>query len=231
VSAPKNVITAEIAPGIFLDSRRALVHPEEGWMALADLHYGYEIHRSRAGALLPGWGMQKCRETLLALIADHTPKKLILAGDIMDGSGSVAETERFLELLQNHVERLVLIEGNHDRAGLKRGWPFHIHHRERDFLFHHGHQGAAPPSVAVYQPVESPELTLVTGHEHPCVSLRDGAGLHLKLPILVQQRLGPNFHHWILPAFSPWAAGAAYISDQERLGTWACCDKRIWKLS
>ncbi|MEN3940950.1 metallophosphoesterase [Prosthecobacter sp. SYSU 5D2] len=227
----KPAITAEIAPGILLDSRRALINPMEGWMALADLHYGYEIHRSRAGALLPGWGMQKCRDTLLALIDDHAPQRLILAGDIMDGSGSVSETGILLEILRSRVEDLILIEGNHDRAGLKKGWRLQPFYREKDFVFHHGHQGAAPPSVAGCLPAESPHMTFVTGHEHPCVSLRDGAGLRLKLPALVQQRLRQDLHHWILPAFSPWAAGGTFRTSQEHLATWACTRTKVWKLS
>lgn len=225
-SSPPAVI-AEIAPGVFLDSRRALVHPAQGWMAVADLHYGYEVHRSRQGALLPNWGMGQCRASLLALIKDHQPTRLIMVGDIMDGSGSVAQTGAFLDHLRPYVPELILIEGNHDRSGLKKGWEFKKTHQEGPYLFHHGHQSIAPPSEAE---LAATGMTFITGHEHPAVFLRDGAGLRLKLPAFIQQRIQPDLHHWILPAFSPWAAGGEYTSSHEPLATWACTPARVWKM-
>lgn len=222
MSAAPSVITAEIAPGVLLDSRRALVHPAQGWMALADLHYGYELNRNRDGALLPRWGMGECLATLLALIRDHRPRRLILVGDIMDGGGSVTQTGAFLDDLRLQVHELILIEGNHDRSALKRGWQLQKHHREGGFIFHHGHQSAPPPE-------DNADVTHITGHEHPAVSLRDGAGLRLKLPAFIQQRLCPVTQHWILPAFSPWAAGGEYTSAHSLLATWACAPARIWR--
>jgi uncharacterized protein len=230
-AATPPAITAEIAPGILLDSRRALVHQNLGWMAVADLHYGYEVHRSRQGALLPNWGMGQCRATLLALIHDHRPERLIIVGDIMDGSGSVAQTGAFLDNLRTYVPDLILIEGNHDRSGLKKGWNLQKAHREQDILFHHGHHGIAPPSLADDLFATHPQVTLVTGHEHPAVSLRDGAGFKLKLPAFVQQRIRPEMQHWILPAFSPWASGGEYTSEHEPLATWACAPARVWRLA
>lgn len=197
-------------------------------MALADLHYGYEVNRRRTGALLPDWGMQQCLETLLALLQDHRPQRLILVGDIMDGSGSVTETSRLLEALKPCIGELVLIEGNHDRSGLKRGWPFKTMHREKDFLFHHGHVDIAPPTLAGLAPEEGSRLTMITGHEHPAVSMRDGAGLRLKMPAFVQESQADR-DRWILPAFSPWAAGGDYASPHE-CRTWACTPLRVWRL-
>lgn len=199
-------------------------------MALADLHFGYERHRGTQSALLPQWGMDFCHQTLLSLIEDYHPQRIILVGDVMDGSGSVSQTGLFLDDLKTRVHELVLIEGNHDRSGLKKGWPFIKTHREKEFIFHHGHQGIAPPSDdASLIPEDAPAI-LITGHEHPAISLRDGAGLKLKIPALVQQRIRPNQEHWILPAFSPWAAGSPYASAHERIATWVCSKARVWKL-
>lgn len=198
-------------------------------MALADLHYGYEINRRRTGALLPKWGMQQCLETLLNLLEDHQPHRLILVGDIMDGSGSVTETDRLLSALQPRTGELVLIEGNHDRAGLTRGWPFKSMHREKEFLFHHGHVDIAPPTMAALATQGGSHLTLITGHEHPAVSLRDGAGLKLKMPAFVQESVQADRDRWILPAFSPWAAGGDFESPNQ-CRTWACTPSRVWRL-
>lgn len=228
---PTSLIAAEIAPGVLLDSRRALIHPQQGWMAIADLHYGYEVHRSLKGALLPQWGMKQCQDTLHALLNDYLPQRLILVGDIMDGRFSVKETGLFLDQLRSRVPDLVLIEGNHDRPALKKGWQLTPHHQESGFIFLHGHQGTAPPSDLMAQRHSASALTVISGHEHPAISLGDGAGLRLKLPALIQQEVQASYHHWILPAFSPWAAGGSFHSPHPHLGTWACTPHRVWRIS
>lgn len=206
-----------VASGVLLDSRRALVHPEQGWLAVADLHFGYEARRRREGALMPDWGMAQGEQTLLDLLRDHQPQRLILVGDIMDGAGAVAETLALLERLRARVE-VICVEGNHDRAGLRKAAQFLPQWQEGMFCFEHGHLPLHP----------QPGRVFVTGHEHPAVRLADGAGLRLKLHALVQEQLTPECERWILPAFSSWAAGVEYSSPFPRLATWLCAPSRIW---
>lgn len=208
----------EVAKGVILDARHALVHAEHGWMAIADVHFGYEARRRRAGALLPDWGMPQCERVLHELVRDHQPKRLILVGDIMDGSGTVEETLELLKRLTESV-KIICVLGNHDRAGLKRGMSMIPSHREGEFLFEHGHL-----------PLSDHEGVIVTGHEHPATHFRDGAGLRLKLPTMVQEQISAKTQRWILPAFSPWAAGGEYTSEHKRLQTWACGKGRVWRV-
>lgn len=217
--------TAEIAPDVYLDCRRALVHRKQGWMAIADVHFGFELHRLRQGALLPEWGMERCRQTMTALLEEYRPQKLILAGDIMDGAGSAAETACWLDELARQLEELVLIEGNHDRPALRKKRTFLPVHQHGNFLFQHGHQDIAPPSDGN----GSLPSVLITGHHHPAVSVRDGAGLRLKLPALVRQGIGSAREHWILPAFSPWAAGGDFKNAGHPSAVWACAPGRVWQ--
>jgi metallophosphoesterase superfamily enzyme len=51
--------------------------------------------------------------------------------------------------------------------------------------------------------------------------VRDGAGLRLKLPAFVQ-----NDRCWIMPAFSPWAAGTVW-PQEEQTRIWLCSPTRI----
>lgn len=208
---------ADVGQGVLLDARGALIHPEQGWMAVADVHFGYEARRQRAGALLPDWGMPQCEASLHTLLLDHEPRRLILVGDIMDGGGSVDETLALLNRLRARVE-VVCVEGNHDRAGLRRGVEMTRSHQEAGFLFEHGHL-----------PLSDHEGVVITGHEHPAINLRDGAGLRLRLPVLVQEQTAPATQRWILPAFSPWAAGGEYRSEHARLKTWVCAPGRVWR--
>lgn len=215
IPRPDRVVVGD---GVILDARHALVHPGAGWMAVADVHFGYEARRRRAGALLPDWGMPQCERVLHELVQDHQPARLILAGDIMDGNGTVEETLELLQRLTTKVE-LICVLGNHDRAGLRRGMSMTPSHREGDFLFEHGHL-----------PLSDHEGVIVTGHEHPATHIRDGAGLRLKLPTMVQEQISARTQRWILPALSPWAAGGEYTSGHKRLHTWVCAPGRIWRV-
>jgi len=211
-----------VAHGVWLDHRHALVHPAQGWLALADLHYGYELRRRREGHLTPDWGRQTLEARLEDLLRDHQPRTLILVGDIMDGASSIVETLDFLQRLRPRVENLIPLSGNHDRPALRRDFSFAPHHSEPGFFFHHGHEPLpeTPPP---------PGSIVITGHHHPSVQIRDGAGLRLKLPALVCEKLDAHgLEQWVLPAFSPWAAGGEYRSPHPRLATWLCAPGRVW---
>lgn len=218
--------TANVGHGCLLDSRRALVHEAHGWLAVADVHYGFELNRVRNhGTLLPQWGMAATEKRLMELLQHYKPRTLIINGDVMDGGGSVREAERFIRRLRDCVAELVLVEGNHDRSVLKRDEQFVPVHIVDGIVFHHGHKFAR----TMRELGDHSAQVHVCGHEHPSVTLTDGAGMKLKLPSLVQDELksNPGTQHWILPAFSPWAGGAKYESPNQRLATWACADSRI----
>ena len=53
---------ALVADEILLDGRLALFHRQERWLAVADLHFGYELSQRAAGRLVPIWGMASIAE-------------------------------------------------------------------------------------------------------------------------------------------------------------------------
>ena len=59
---------ALVADDIVLDGRLALWHQRERWLAVADLHFGYESSQRAAGRLVPMWGMASIAERLFQLI-------------------------------------------------------------------------------------------------------------------------------------------------------------------
>lgn len=216
-------VVASIGNDVLLDGRRAVIHTTQGWLAVADIHFGYELRRGKQGALPPPFGMPQIKETLLGLLADHLPRRLILVGDIMDGSGSAAETLALLATLQPHVPEIVCIIGNHDRVALRKQWPFVETHREDGYLFSHGHH-----FKAVEQQRTEADRVHINGHEHPAVRFSDGAGLRVKVPALVRERIRDSCERWLLPAFSPWAAGSPYKSPHI-IEQWVCAPQRIWR--
>lgn len=217
-----SVATAEVSPGVLLDARLALFHEGENWLALSDLHFGYEVSRRADGGLWPLWGMESIRERLLALLETWQPETLILAGDIVDSRAAPNEAIEWLGQIQELCSTLVLVEGNHDRGPVMRHFPFVPHFETGDFFFHHGHK--------------QPEITgkiEVSGHLHPSTRFSDGAGTSLKLPTFTRECLSGDREKWVLPAFSPWAGGhPAEPSDGANpYHRWACGKERVFEVA
>src|SRR5213592_5222532 len=74
---------ALVADEILLDGRLALFHRTERWLAVADLHFGYELSQRAAGRLVPVWGMATVEDRLLELLDEYQPCQLIIVGDLV----------------------------------------------------------------------------------------------------------------------------------------------------
>jgi len=200
-----------IAPNVMLDGRLALFHEEERWLAVADLHFGYELSQRAAGRLLPMWGMTSIEERLVELISDYEPRQVIIAGDVVHDETSAEAAAALIARLRERCAVIALV-GNHDR-GAAHTIDFLSRWETPGFVFRHGDCES-----------EEAERIQIVGHHHPAASLSDGAGLRLKFPALVQQE-----RCWILPAFSPWARGVAWADD----GTsriWLCTPRRVLRV-
>jgi metallophosphoesterase superfamily enzyme len=219
---------AEVAPGVFLDGRLALHHREEGWLAISDLHFGYEVSRRRDGGLWPMWGMETITERLRTLVEDLQPRTLILVGDIVDSRGAANEAIEWLSAIHQLCESTILIKGNHDRGEVTRQFPFVPSFETSSYFFHHGHL----PLFEEKEVSQSARIE-ITGHWHPSIRLEDGAGTSLKLPALTMEELPKNSaSRWILPAFSPWAGGVKYQADKSAIQfrQWACSTTRVFEV-
>ena len=194
-----------------LDGRLALFHKRHRWLAIADLHFGYEISQRVAGNLFPLWGIQTIEERLQELVRDYNPRHLVFIGDLVHDSAGGGKLSSLVQRLRASCE-IVLIAGNHDQQlppDLKvvESWP------SKGYFFHHGHCSICPGTCIQ-----------IIGHYHPARTVRDGAGLRLKLPAFVQQD-----RCWILPAFSPWAAGTEW-EPVEPARVWLCSPQRILRI-
>jgi putative SbcD/Mre11-related phosphoesterase len=201
----------KVANNVVLDGRLALFHEKQRWLAIADLHFGFELSHRAAGNLFPLWGMQTIEARLLELLDDYQPSHLVLLGDLVHNQTGAQVLSDLLGRLRANYEVIVLA-GNHDRrlrqTDLADSW------QTDGFYFHHGHCTA-----------KNGGAIQVVGHHHPAGVVRDGAGLRLKLPAFVQQ---PRC--WIMPAFSPWAAGVEWPRDEESQ-IWLCSPQRVLRLA
>ena len=210
----------EVAPGVFLDPRLGLFHAGELWLAVADLHYGYEVSLRAAGALVPAYGMDDIEGRLRGLLADYQPTRLLLLGDLVHSGAARAEADSFLHRLRGTASaanggEVIALLGNHDRRAFA-GAGLGEHLATDGFFFHHGDLPAPADLVG--------NRIVVEGHHHPAATLRDGAGLALKLPAFV---ISPDGRRWTLPAFSPWAAGGSNSRSGGRARRWLCAPRRV----
>jgi Predicted ICC-like phosphoesterases len=106
---------AYIAENVLLDSRLALFHEEDKWLAVADLHFGFELSQRMAGHLFPLWGMQSIEARLHELLRDYQPSKLILVGDLVHDKSGAHEFFSLITRLREESD-VILIGGNHDIA-------------------------------------------------------------------------------------------------------------------
>lgn len=211
----------EVAPDLDLDGRLALVHRRERWLAVADLHFGYEAGRRRDGALWPMWGMGTVSQRLAELVGDHRPETLVLVGDVVDGAAAEDEAVAWLRSLEGICGRVVLVEGNHDRGAARREFEWVASFSLGEYRFEHGHRPAAEEFRGIR----------VSGHLHPSVRMADGAGASLRLPALAYVENAAGGREFVLPAFSPWAGGGRLerpSGDAVRL--WACSPQRVFEL-
>ena len=115
-----------VAPDTVRDARLALYHRVERWLAVADVHFGYEVSQRAAGALFPMWGMDGVEDRLRTLVEAYRPAQLIVAGDFVHNRDARTEAaglvRRLREMLGGNGE-LVLVAGNHDRRTFARGTP------------------------------------------------------------------------------------------------------------
>lgn len=195
---------------MWIDSRLALWLQPTRTLVVADIHWGYaESHRVH-GNLLPAWGDAEIAARLRALLADYQPTEMIWLGDSLHTVAGRTAAEAFLSSLDVPV---TILAGNHDLHWARvADTPTLI---RGEFFLHHGDRPALRPSA----------LIEVVGHHHPAFVWHDGAGARLKLPALVAapRRL-------VLPAFSPWAAGAPWRAADDEI-IYAIGTKRIFTVS
>lgn len=198
----------EVAPGIWLDARRALWLEEARVLAVADLHLGYAWAHRHTGQLMPITVPDDTVDRLSALQRDYRAEQIVLLGDIVHRAVPIApikdELVRLLSCFADNV-RLTLVMGNHDRdlerliGGSNR---FTHHLKIQNCIFLHGDRDSTVVAAEVIRSAEQQGHWIIMGHEHPSVTLGDGVATWEKYPcFLICDRL------IVLPAFSPWAAG------------------------
>jgi len=163
-------------------------------VVIGDLHIGWEVTLAQQGIHIPSQ-TDKMLSRLRVIIEREKPTKLLILGDVKH-SVTAAELEEwrdvpeFFEALLKLVPSIQVILGNHD-GNLEPLTPSRVELIPptgialwRKFGLFHGHAWPAPGILGCE--------TLILGHLHPAVTLRDALGYRLTRPAWVTAPCDPT---------------------------------------
>ena len=158
---------------------KTIFFPEKGILTIGDLHLGYTEMLREQGIMIEIDQLEETKKELEPIIKRvktlHTLKKIILIGDIKHhfkfDRGEFFEVWNFLKFLEKQVgkKNLIIIKGNHDTYKIK-GHELRDFYIEDEIAFTHGDKSY--PEL-----FEKKIKTIVTGHLHPAVNLKDPNGI------------------------------------------------------
>lgn len=184
--------------GIFISELKALV--------ISDIHLGYEQSLRNAGNFLPNLQIEELKKRLESMILKFKPQKIIICGDVKHNFSKntiqeLVELKNFFTFFEKLGLKLILIEGNHDKflktITSKHGFQVYEFYEEGKYVFVHGDKDF---------PLEKGK-TLIMGHEHPAISLKDEIGVNHTFKCFLE--IESNYSKIIvLPAFSTLFPGS-----------------------
>lgn len=191
--------TPPLLPGLWAHSSGALWIAESQTAVVADAHLGYSWAQRRRGELGPLADF-RTREKLFRLSDELEPLRIIFLGDLVHAPRPCDPERDWIDdtlmQLQARAE-LIAVRGNHDRAFAHEFGHLNIQTVESwstgNLLAIHGDRF----NIAVPE-----NHTLLLGHLHPCLGVKDAAGASQKLPLYLV-----SASCIVLPAFSPFARG------------------------
>jgi DNA ligase-associated metallophosphoesterase len=174
------------------DCAGALYWPEQGLLAVADLHLEKGSSFAARGVLLPPYDTAATLTRLGQVIARHAPRCVIALGDSFhDGGGParIAESDRAALRLLQRGRDWIWIFGNHDPLPAPElGGTF-------------AETLAVGPFVFRHQPQPEAEEGEIAGHLHPIARVaRRGRSVSRRCFATDRKRL-------VMPAFGAYAGG------------------------
>lgn len=184
-------------------------------LIITDVHIGYEEALNRQGILVPRLQFEEIVRRMKSIIGQLKNKKLeriVVNGDLKHEFGAISEQEwrntlKFLDLLAGHCNEIILVKGNHDTVlgpiASKRNVKVVEYFTFGRTLIAHGDK--APDAIKDYD-------TLIIGHEHPAVSIKDGARVERFKCFLKGNYKGKSLI--VQPSFNAIIEGADLLRDK-----------------
>lgn len=206
---PAGAVTHTVAGElVVLLPDRAIWIPERQMVIVADLHWGKAAAFRAAFVPVPSGTTTSDLARLTRVLHDTAATHLVVLGDLLH-----ARTGRHVDTLAeigawrdaHDAIEMTLVRGNHD-----------VHAGDPPELLRITCVNAPyviGPFIGVHEPEERPDGYVLSGHLHPCVSVRGRGRQHAKLAAFV---FGPRVG--VLPAFSSFTGTGMYEpSPDDRL--------------
>ena len=191
-------------------------------LIVTDFHIGYEESLNKQGLMVPRFQFDEIMERLDSIFKKLEAKKIeriIINGDLKHEFGTISDQEwrhtlKLLDFFENHCREIILIKGNHDTflgpIAKKRNVEVLEHYlidknqknktlKNSKGIFGVPKNSKNFSSILVLHGNEIPnkELlkdvsTIIIGHEHPAVSVREGPRAELFKAYLVGKWHGKN---------------------------------------
>lgn len=226
-SSPNQGKIVEMVPG-YSALDLSLYVPSDDCIILSDLQLGLEEHYNNQGVFVPRFNYKEVKQHLTTIfqVKDHV-STIILNGDIKHGFGKASNQEwreviDLLEFLSPHTDKILIVKGNHDialepvarfaKVELVKGGTFL---EKSNTYVCHGHE---VPENDEFKKAK----TIIIGHDHPAVTLTEGATKQKFKCFLMGTWKGKRL--FVLPSFnfaSPGSdprEGALSPFLQQRLG-------------
>ncbi len=149
---------------------------EERVLIISDLHLGYEESLTSKGVLVPHSQFAHTEHRMLATVRALKPKTIVFNGDFKHDFGKIASSEwregrKLLETVRKHTKSILIIEGNHDPSIGPFAAKIQVQIASllisNDTLIVHGDEIPQESSLNNIK-------TIIIGHEHPAVTIREG---------------------------------------------------------
>ncbi|MEK6898421.1 MAG: metallophosphoesterase [Nanoarchaeota archaeon] len=160
--------------------QKSVFFPENGILAVGDLHLGYEHSLRESGILIPETQLEDIINNLKSIIEtikkkNYELKKIVFLGDLKHYFSYEKKEKDYInkifEFLKNYVRDsdIILIKGNHDKFDFA-GKKMKNYYFSNGIMFFHGH-------MSFPQILDEKVKTWVIGHLHPSVFLSDKANI------------------------------------------------------
>ncbi|MFH1222638.1 MAG: metallophosphoesterase [Candidatus Micrarchaeota archaeon] len=204
----------------FLYNEPAALHRNA--LLIGDTHFGME-YKLRQKGIHERTFSERVVQHIEQLLKKTKAKKLIIAGDVKDQIGGVDDiTVAMLQRLQDAVEELIIVKGNHD-GGIEATGATVV---PADGFSYYGvgiFHGHSWPGEEVLQCKQ-----LLSAHQHPQVEFRDRSGKRHFQPVWVvaqadAEEIAKHYESFnkksqliLMPAFNPLVGSS--LRQNEHLG-------------
>ncbi|MAH01719.1 phosphoesterase [Candidatus Woesearchaeota archaeon] len=186
-------------------------------LIFTDFHIGYEESLNKQGLMVPRFQfdeIMKRLEKIFSRLKGKKIDKIIVNGDLKHEFSTISDQEwrhtlKLLDFFEKHCNEIILIKGNHDTIlgpiAKKRNIRVMDHFIINNILIIHGD---VIPSKTLLKGVK----TIIIGHEHPAVSVREGPRAELFKAFLVGK--WKKYNLVVQPSFNLVTEGTDVLKEE-----------------